>query len=108
MILAQFTNRRRFADLDEREILALAISSEEDDARIYRTYADRLRESYPRSAEIFEAIAPQQQQGGAFSAEVTLDYEGRTGLYHVRVWVMVAGIEGMVPAVDAIIRVGER
>ena len=32
------TSRRRFADLNEQEILALAISSEEDDGRIYRSY----------------------------------------------------------------------
>ncbi len=49
--------RRRFADLSEQEILALAISSEEDDARIYRAYADGLRESYPDSAAVFEEMA---------------------------------------------------
>ena len=31
--------RKRFADLSEREILALAISAEEDDARIYAGFA---------------------------------------------------------------------
>ena len=36
--------RKRFSDLTGQEILALAISSEEDDARIYRGYAARLRE----------------------------------------------------------------
>ena len=35
--------RRRFSDLSEAEVLALAVSSEEDDARIYATYAERLR-----------------------------------------------------------------
>ena len=39
----QFFARKRFRDLTEQEILALAISSEEDDARIYRGYAERLR-----------------------------------------------------------------
>jgi hypothetical protein len=34
---------KRFADLDEQEILALAISNEEDD-RIYRAFAQGLRE----------------------------------------------------------------
>ena len=34
--------RRSFDSLGEQEILALAISSEEDDARIYRAYADGL------------------------------------------------------------------
>lgn len=53
-------SRRRFADLTEREILALAISSEEDDARIYRTYAERLRASYPVSAQVFDAMAAEE------------------------------------------------
>ena len=35
-------NRRQFKNLSEQEILALAISSEEDDARIYRWVARRV------------------------------------------------------------------
>ena len=38
-----FSYRRRFSDLSEKEILALAISSEEDDASIYRSYAENLK-----------------------------------------------------------------
>ena len=53
-------NRRRFKDLTEQEILALAISSEEDDARIYRTYAERLAEDYPASAAIFRGMAEEE------------------------------------------------
>ncbi|WP_299600564.1 iron exporter MbfA [uncultured Tateyamaria sp.] len=49
--------RKRFRDLSEQEVLALAISSEEDDARIYRGYAERLRTDYPASAAIFEEMA---------------------------------------------------
>jgi len=52
--------RRRFADLSEQEILALAISSEEDDARIYRHYAERLRGEYPASAAVFEGMAAEE------------------------------------------------
>ena len=52
--------RRRFADLSEQEVLALAISSEEDDASIYRTYAERLRPAYPASAEVFNAMAVEE------------------------------------------------
>ncbi|MDZ4093822.1 MAG: ferritin family protein [Paracoccaceae bacterium] len=55
-----FTSRRRFADLSEQEVLALAISSEEDDARIYRTYAERLRGDYPGSAALFEGMAAEE------------------------------------------------
>ncbi|MFU8882771.1 MAG: iron exporter MbfA [Rhodobacterales bacterium] len=52
--------RRRFSDLSEREILALAISSEEDDARIYRSYAERLRTDYPGTATMFDAMAVEE------------------------------------------------
>lgn len=55
-------SRRRFSDLSEQEILALAISSEEDDARIYRTYGERLRAEYPASAAMFDAMAREEDQ----------------------------------------------
>jgi rubrerythrin len=54
------TQRRRFSDLTEQEILALAISSEEDDARIYRLYAQRLRADYPASAAVFDGMAAEE------------------------------------------------
>ncbi|KAF0676518.1 iron exporter MbfA [Profundibacterium mesophilum] len=50
----------RFADLGEQDVLALAISSEEDDARIYRSYAQRLRADYPASAALFEDMAREE------------------------------------------------
>ena len=53
-MLTALTQRRRFSDLSEQEVLALAISSEEDDARIYRSYAERLRTAYPASAAVFD------------------------------------------------------
>lgn len=53
-------SRRRFSELDEQEILALAISSEEDDARIYRGYAEALRGSHPHSARILEDMAREE------------------------------------------------
>lgn len=49
--------RRSFSELNEREILALAIHMEEDDVQIYRMYAHRLRSAYPDSAKIFEDMA---------------------------------------------------
>ena len=52
--------RRRFRDLSEREILALAISSEEDDARIYRTFAERLRPDFEGSARVFDGMAAEE------------------------------------------------
>jgi rubrerythrin len=54
------TARREFKSLSEQEILALAISSEEDDARIYLAYADGLRDDYPNSAKIFEEMADEE------------------------------------------------
>jgi len=53
-------SRRRFSDLTEQEILGLAISSEEDDARIYRSYAERLRGDYPDSAAVFDGMAAEE------------------------------------------------
>ncbi|WP_306117399.1 MULTISPECIES: iron exporter MbfA [unclassified Roseitalea] len=58
-----FASRRRdFDSLTEQEILALAIASEEDDARIYLDYADGLREEYPHSAKIFEEMAAEEDK----------------------------------------------
>ncbi|MBL4928130.1 iron exporter MbfA [Fuscibacter oryzae] len=54
------SSRRRFSDLTEQEVLALAISSEEDDARIYRSYAERLRADYPGSAAVFDGMAEEE------------------------------------------------
>ena len=55
-----FQNRRQFSELGEQDILALAISSEEDDARIYRNWAAFLREEYPSTAAIFEGMAAEE------------------------------------------------
>jgi rubrerythrin len=55
-----YGNRRRFDDLSEKEILALAISAEEDDARIYATYAERLRTDFPASAAIFDGMVEEE------------------------------------------------
>lgn len=54
------TTRKRFRDLTEREVLALAISSEEDDARIYRHFAGHLRAEYPASAALFDGMAEEE------------------------------------------------
>ncbi len=52
--------RRRFKTLSEQEVLALAISAEEDDGRIYRAYAAGLRDEYPASAKVFEGMADEE------------------------------------------------
>ncbi len=56
------SNRRRFSDLNEQEIIALAISSEEDDAQIYRGYAENLREEFPDSAKVFDGMAVEEDE----------------------------------------------
>src|SRR5258707_12248817 len=48
--------QKRFKELTEREILALAIQNEEEDGRIYGEFADALRESYPAAADMFEEM----------------------------------------------------
>ncbi len=59
-MLSYFSSRKRFSDLTEQEVLALAISSEEDDARIYRGFAERLREEFPGTAAMFEDMAKEE------------------------------------------------
>ena len=61
-MLSRFMSRskRAFSDLSEQEIIALAISAEEDDARIYAAYADGLREDFPDSAKIFDGMAEEE------------------------------------------------
>ena len=56
------TAKRDFKSLSEQEILALAISSEEEDARIYQAYADGLREDYPASASVFDDMATEEHE----------------------------------------------
>jgi erythrin-vacuolar iron transport family protein len=51
---------KRFAELTEQEILALAISNEEEDSRIYRGFAEGLREKYPASAKVFDEMAEEE------------------------------------------------
>ncbi|MGH7080072.1 MAG: ferritin-like domain-containing protein, partial [Acetobacteraceae bacterium] len=51
---------RDFSDLSEREILALAISSEEDDGRVYADIAEELRPDYPATANVFVEMAAEE------------------------------------------------
>ena len=51
---------KRFADLTEQEVLALAITNEEEDSRIYRDFAQGLREEYPASAKVFDEMADEE------------------------------------------------
>jgi len=48
-------------DLSERDVVALAINSEEEDSRIYQTFADHCRENFPSSTKIFEEMAEEER-----------------------------------------------
>ena len=62
MLTGLFTNRKRFSDLSEQEILGLAIAAEEDDARIYATYAERLRGDFPATAAVFDEMVEEENE----------------------------------------------
>src|SRR5438067_8452918 len=49
-----------FNSLSEKEILALAISLEEEDERVYADYAEGLRETFPATAAIFEGMRAEE------------------------------------------------
>jgi len=51
---------RSFKSLNEQEILALAISLEEEDARIFDDFADGLKASYPAQAEEFRRLRAEE------------------------------------------------
>src|SRR5579883_3633114 len=51
---------RSFSSLSEQEILALAISLEEEDARIFDDFADGLKANYPAQAEEFRRLRAEE------------------------------------------------
>jgi len=53
---------RKFKDLSEREILAVAIGLEEEDGRVFADFADGLRETYPATAQLFEDMREEESQ----------------------------------------------
>jgi rubrerythrin len=53
---------KNFADLTEREILALAIGLEEEHGRIYADYAEGLRAEFPASAKVFDEMAAEEHE----------------------------------------------
>jgi rubrerythrin len=75
-MLPGIAHRRRFKDLSEQEVLALAISSEEDDGRIYRWYAQRLRPDFAQSARVFDDLADEED---AHRASLIAEHRRRFG-----------------------------
>ena len=53
---------RNLSELNEREILALAVANEEEDSRIYADYAEALRADYPATANVFSEMAAQENE----------------------------------------------
>src|ERR671913_213827 len=53
---------KSLSELSEREVVALAIASEEEDSRVYQHFADRLRPDFPASAEIFDGMAEEERE----------------------------------------------
>jgi len=49
-----------FRDLNEAQILALAVTAEEEDARIYRDFAESLHADFPATAELFTRMAGEE------------------------------------------------
>jgi len=67
---------RNFKDLSEREILALAISLEEEDGRVYADFADGLRETYPATAKLFDDMGAEES---GHRASLIATYQARFG-----------------------------
>src|SRR5580693_10643230 len=54
--------KKRFKDLSEKEILALAIQLEEEDGRVYGDFAEGLRNTYPATAKMFEDMQAEENR----------------------------------------------
>ena len=67
---------KKFVDLTEREVLAVAIAAEEEDSRIYISFAEDLAERYPESAKLFEQMAEEEKSHRHLLLEM---YEKRFG-----------------------------
>lgn len=52
---------KALGELTEREVVALAIANEEEDSRIYQSFADRLRTDFPASAGLFDDMAEEER-----------------------------------------------
>ena len=67
---------KQFSELSEREILAVAIASEDEDYGVYTMFADDLRDRYPETAQMFENMA---QVEAGHRDKLTALYKSRFG-----------------------------
>ena len=51
---------KNFNELSEREVLALAISLEEEDKRVYADFSEGLRQEFPASATVFDSMRKEE------------------------------------------------
>ena len=52
--------KRSFKDLSAAEVLALAVSLEEEDARLLEEFARRVRPNYPKAAASLDAMGKEE------------------------------------------------
>jgi hypothetical protein len=69
---------KSFYDLSEKDILALAISLEEEDGKIYGEFAERMRPAYPKTAESLDAM---REEESGHRHHLTETYRQRFGDY---------------------------
>ncbi|MBV8225772.1 MAG: rubrerythrin [Verrucomicrobia bacterium] len=69
---------RSFYDLSEKEVLALAVSLEEEDGRIYGEFAERLRQKYPKTATLLDAM---REEESGHRHKLTETYRQKFGEY---------------------------
>jgi erythrin-vacuolar iron transport family protein len=74
---------RNFDELTEREILALAITLEEEDQRVYADFADGLGETYPATAKMFAEMAEEESRHRARLIEIHSERFGEH-IRHIR------------------------
>src|SRR5579875_1569707 len=67
---------KNFKDLSEREVLALAISLEEEDGRIYGEFAEGVRDSYPATAKLLDDMQAEESEHRSRLIEL---YQSRFG-----------------------------
>jgi rubrerythrin len=53
---------KNFNELSEREILALAISPDEEDERVYADFFEGLRQDYAASAALFDSMRKEESE----------------------------------------------
>jgi erythrin-vacuolar iron transport family protein len=69
---------KSFYELSEKEVLALAISLEEEDGRIYGEFAERIRSNYPKTAGTLDAM---REEESGHRHKLTESYRQRFGDY---------------------------